>query len=186
MLDTVGFWARSMNFVIWWIDWLIGIIIVIRAGTCSHGHLHGAGDPLLQVQTTEDEGTSGTVLVKSQHSEGRSKMIPYETTQILKCTLYCAWYLWYQMFRRTIRSNSPLGFSLVYLAANFLELMLYRHWSTDEFLWCKWFKSTIEYLSRSCVPLTAVPGRSQLRSADDRQLVLPRIITVTLGPRTFY
>jgi len=42
-----------------------------------------------------------------------------------------------------------------------------------------------EYLSRSCMPLTAVPGRSQLRSADDQKLVLPRTSTVTLGPRAF-
>ena len=42
-----------------------------------------------------------------------------------------------------------------------------------------------EYLSRSCVPLTAVHGRSQLRSADDQQLVLPRTSTVTLGPPAF-
>jgi len=39
-----------------------------------------------------------------------------------------------------------------------------------------------EYLSLSCVPLTAVSGRSRLRSADDRQLMLPRTSTVTLGP----
>jgi len=42
-----------------------------------------------------------------------------------------------------------------------------------------------EYLSRSCVPLTAVSGRSWLRSADDRQLMLPRTSSVMLGPRAF-
>jgi len=30
-----------------------------------------------------------------------------------------------------------------------------------------------EYLSRCCVPLTAVPGRPRLRSADDRQTIDP-------------
>jgi Reverse transcriptase (RNA-dependent DNA polymerase) len=41
------------------------------------------------------------------------------------------------------------------------------------------------YLSRCCIPLTTVPGRSQLRSADDRKLFVPRTRTVTFGPRAF-
>jgi Reverse transcriptase (RNA-dependent DNA polymerase)/Endonuclease-reverse transcriptase len=41
------------------------------------------------------------------------------------------------------------------------------------------------YLSHSCVPLATVAGRSQLRSADVRQLLVPRSRTVTLGPRAF-
>ena len=32
----------------------------------------------------------------------------------------------------------------------------------------------------------AVPGRSQLRSADDKKLFVPRTRTVTFGPRAFY
>ena len=43
-----------------------------------------------------------------------------------------------------------------------------------------------EYLLRCCVPLAAVPGRSQLRSADERHLLVPRTSTVMLGPRAFY
>lgn len=42
------------------------------------------------------------------------------------------------------------------------------------------------YLSRCCTPLTTVPGRSQLRSADDKKLFVPRTRTVTFGPRAFY
>ena len=39
------------------------------------------------------------------------------------------------------------------------------------------------YLSRLCVPTASVSGRSQLRSADENQLLVPRMQTVTLGPR---
>ena len=42
-----------------------------------------------------------------------------------------------------------------------------------------------EYLSRCCVSLAAVPGRSQLQSADERHLLVPRTSTITLGPRAF-
>jgi len=41
------------------------------------------------------------------------------------------------------------------------------------------------YLSRCCVPFAAVPGRSQLCSADERHLLLPKTSTVTLVPRAF-
>jgi len=41
-----------------------------------------------------------------------------------------------------------------------------------------------EYLSRCCVPLTAVPGRPRLRSADDGQLILPRTSTGVVHCRT--
>ena len=40
---------------------------------------------------------------------------------------------------------------------------------------------TPEYLSRCCIPLAAVPGRSQLRSTDERHLLLPRTSTIMLG-----
>jgi len=43
-----------------------------------------------------------------------------------------------------------------------------------------------ECLLRCCIPLAAIPGRSQLRSADVRHLLLPRTTTVMLGPRAFY
>lgn len=42
------------------------------AGACSHGHVHRTGHPLLQIQTTEDEGALGALLVQSQHSQGMS------------------------------------------------------------------------------------------------------------------
>ena len=45
-----------------------------------------------------------------------------------------------------------------------------------------------EYLSQCCVPLAAVPGRSQLQSADERHLLVPtvpRTSTSTLGPQAF-
>jgi len=38
------------------------------------------------------------------------------------------------------------------------------------------------YLFRLCVPTAFVSGRSQLRSADDNQLLVPRTQTVTLVP----
>ena len=41
------------------------------------------------------------------------------------------------------------------------------------------------YLTRLCVPTSSVFGRSRLRSADDNQLVVPRTITSTFGPRAF-
>jgi len=41
-------------------------------------------------------------------------------------------------------------------------------------------------VSRCCIPLAAVPGRSQLRSADEGHLLVPRTSTSTLGPRAFY
>ena len=40
------------------------------------------------------------------------------------------------------------------------------------------------YLTRLSVP-TSVLGRFRLRSADDNQLVVPRTLTSTLGPRAF-
>jgi len=43
-----------------------------------------------------------------------------------------------------------------------------------------------QYLSRCCIPLAAVPGRSQLRSADEGHLLVHRTSTSTLGPRAFY
>ena len=43
-----------------------------------------------------------------------------------------------------------------------------------------------QYLSRCCIPLAAVPGRSQLRSADKGHLLVNRTSTSTLGPRAFY
>ena len=43
----------------------------------------------------------------------------------------------------------------------------------------------IVYLSSFCVPLSTVTGRSHLRSADSFQLLVPRTLTVTLGPRAF-
>ena len=41
------------------------------------------------------------------------------------------------------------------------------------------------YLARMCVPVSALPGRSQLRAADKHFLSFPRTRTVTLGPRAF-
>ena len=43
-----------------------------------------------------------------------------------------------------------------------------------------------QYLSQCCIPLAAVPGRSQLRSADEGHLLVHRTSTSTLGPRAFY
>ena len=39
------------------------------------------------------------------------------------------------------------------------------------------------YLARLCVPVSALPDRSQLRSANKQFLSVPLIRTVTLGPR---
>jgi len=41
------------------------------------------------------------------------------------------------------------------------------------------------YLTRLCVPTSTVLGRSRLRLADDNQLVVPRTLTSTFGPRAF-
>ena len=41
------------------------------------------------------------------------------------------------------------------------------------------------YLTRLCVPTSSVLGRSRLQSADDNQLVVPRTLTSTFGPRAF-
>ena len=41
------------------------------------------------------------------------------------------------------------------------------------------------YLTRFCTPLTAVAGRTQLRSADQHKLFVPRTSTSTLDPRAF-
>jgi len=41
------------------------------------------------------------------------------------------------------------------------------------------------YLTRLCVPTFSVLDRSRLRSADDNQLVVPRTLTSTFGPRAF-
>jgi len=42
------------------------------------------------------------------------------------------------------------------------------------------------YLSQYCQPLSAHSGRSQLRSAEVRQLFVPRIRTTVMGSRGFY
>lgn len=39
--------------------------------TRPHGNVHRARHPLLQVQTSKNEGALGALLVKSQHPEGR-------------------------------------------------------------------------------------------------------------------
>jgi len=41
------------------------------------------------------------------------------------------------------------------------------------------------YLTRFCTPLTAVAGRTQLRSADQHKLFVPRTSTSKLGSRAF-
>jgi len=41
------------------------------------------------------------------------------------------------------------------------------------------------YLTRFCTPLTVVAGRTQLRSADQHKLFVPRTSTSTQGPRVF-
>ena len=43
-----------------------------------------------------------------------------------------------------------------------------------------------EYLSVYCVPVSRLPGRSHLRSADQWTMFVPRTKTVTIGPRGFY
>ena len=43
-----------------------------------------------------------------------------------------------------------------------------------------------EYLSAYCVPVSPMPGRSHLRSADQWTMLVPRTKTVTIGPRGFY
>ena len=40
-------------------------------------------------------------------------------------------------------------------------------------------------LARMCIPVSALPGRSQLRAADKYFLFVPHTRTVTLGPRAF-
>jgi len=42
------------------------------------------------------------------------------------------------------------------------------------------------YLTKFCVPTSTVSGWSWLRSADDNQLVVPRTLTSTFGPRVFF
>ena len=43
-----------------------------------------------------------------------------------------------------------------------------------------------EYLSAYCIPVSRLPGRSHLRSADQWTMLVPRTKTVTIGPRGFY
>ena len=43
-----------------------------------------------------------------------------------------------------------------------------------------------EYLSVYCVPVSHLPGRSHLRSADQGIMLVPRTKTVTIGPSGFY
>ena len=42
-----------------------------------------------------------------------------------------------------------------------------------------------QYLTDLCVPVSAVPGRRQLRSASNLDLVVPRTLSKRLGPRAF-
>ena len=43
-----------------------------------------------------------------------------------------------------------------------------------------------EYLSALCVPVSCLPGRSHLPSADQWTMFVPRTKTVTIGPQGFY
>ena len=54
-------------------------VLLCRAGAGSHGHVHGAGHTLLQVQAGEDEGTSGVVLVTCKHSKGMCHVVSYQS-----------------------------------------------------------------------------------------------------------
>ncbi|VVC88781.1 unnamed protein product [Leptidea sinapis] len=47
----------------------------VGPGACSHGHVHGAGHPLLQVQAGQDEGTFGTVLRAAEHAHLWSELV---------------------------------------------------------------------------------------------------------------
>ena len=43
-----------------------------------------------------------------------------------------------------------------------------------------------KYLSAYCVPMSRMPGRSHLRSADQWTMLVPRTKTVKIDPRGFY
>ncbi len=82
-------------------------------GARSHGHVHRAGHPLLEVQTTEDEGTPGALLVQSQHPKVHS------TTKddcYLRCwfvTLLFFWSVLSSVLLNSRSSSPPSSYNLI-------------------------------------------------------------------------